>query len=180
MTERATRISKLLSYGLRHDPAGLGLRLDAAGWADVSSVLEALRARGEVVTGEELAEIVRTSDKQRFALADGRIRANQGHSVAVDLGLRPQTPPSLLYHGTVGRFLEGIRRDGLLRGARTHVHLSSQVETARDVAGRRRGSHVVLTVRALEMHRAGLVFFVSANGVWLTDQVPPEHITFPV
>jgi putative RNA 2'-phosphotransferase len=179
MTTRATRISKLLSFALRHDPAALGLHLDPAGWADAASVIEALRARGEAVTQEELAEIVRTNDKQRFALHEGRIRASQGHSVPVDLGLTPQTPPARLYHGTVDRFVDGIRRQGVVRGTRAHVHLSSTVDTAQSVARRRRGAHVVLTVGALEMHRAGHLFFVSANDVWLTERVPPEFIVFP-
>jgi putative RNA 2'-phosphotransferase len=179
VTARATRISKLLSYALRHDPAALGLELDAAGWVDVADVLAALRARGEEVSREELEEIVRTSDKQRFALSAGRIRANQGHSVSVDLGLVPQVPPALLFHGTVDRFVESIRRHGLARGKRTHVHLSSRVETAESVAGRRRGGRVILTVRAGEWHRAGGVFFLSANGVWLTEHVPSGYITFP-
>jgi putative RNA 2'-phosphotransferase len=179
VSARATRISKLLSFALRHDPAALGLRLDAAGWVDVADVLDALRSRGEEVTREELEEIVRTSDKRRFALSAGRIRANQGHSVSVDLGLAPQAPPALLFHGTVDRFVESIRRQGLARGKRTHVHLSSTVDVAAAVAGRRRGGQVILTVRAGEWHHAGGVFFLSANGVWLTEHVPPEYITFP-
>ena len=129
---------------------------------------------------ETLVEVVRTSDKQRFGLSeDGkRIRANQGHSVKVDLGLQPQTPPELLYHGTVPGFIESIRATGLRRGARHDVHLSPDLVTATKV-GQRRGEPVIRTVRAAAMSAAGHPFYVSENGVWLTDAVPPAFIDFP-
>jgi putative RNA 2'-phosphotransferase len=178
---RAVRISKLLSFGLRHDPGALGLDLDDAGWAAVVAVLAALSNRGEPVSPDELEEIVRTSDKQRFALSPDRtrIRANQGHSVDVDLGLPPCEPPLCLFHGTVDRFLESIRATGLESGARTHVHLSSDEATARRVAARRDGTPVILVVRAREMHHGGHVFHVSENGVWLTKHVPTAFIDYP-
>ena len=171
----------MLSYGLRHAPADLGIALDAAGWADVAQLLAALGDRGEAVTRAELEALVRASDKQRFAFsADGaRIRANQGHSVAVDLGLARREPPALLYHGTVDRFLDAIRASGLLRGARSHVHLSADEGTAEKVAGRRRGARVILRVRAGEMHGEGLAFYCSENGVWLTEHVPARYIDYP-
>jgi putative RNA 2'-phosphotransferase len=174
--DRAVRISKLLSLGLRHNPAALGITLDAAGWADVESVIRGLAARHETVSEDELEELVATSDKQRFALsADGsRVRANQGHSIDIDLGLPRREPPQILFHGTVTRFLESIRREGLLRRARTHVHLSTDVETARVVARRRAGATVILRIRARAMHEAGYTFFMSDNGVWLTERVPAE------
>jgi putative RNA 2'-phosphotransferase len=175
------RVSKLLSFGLRHDPDALGLELDGAGWTEVAAVLSALSNRGEPVSRDELEEIVRTSDKQRFALSpDGtRIRANQGHSVEVDLGLPPCEPPSRLYHGTVDRFLDSIRATGLASGQRTHVHLSTEEGTARRVAARRQGTAVILVVRAAEMHEEGHVFHVSENGVWLTKHVPAKYIDYP-
>jgi putative RNA 2'-phosphotransferase len=175
------RVSKLLSLGLRHEPGALGITLDDAGWTSVDAVLRGLAARGESIDAEELEEIVATSDKQRFALSpDGtRIRANQGHSVAVDLGLPPATPPEILFHGTVRRFLDPIRAQGLLRRARTHVHLSAETATARVVAGRRAGDAVILRVRARSMHDAGYAFYRSANGVWLTEHVPPEFLDVP-
>jgi putative RNA 2'-phosphotransferase len=178
---RAVRVSKLLSLGLRHDPAALGIELDAAGWTDVASVVRGLAAREEHVTADELEEIVATSDKQRFALSpDGaRIRANQGHSVEVDLGLPRRAPPEVLFHGTVARFLEPIRREGLLRRARTHVHLSAEVDTANVVARRRVGETVIVRVRARAMHDAGHTFVMSENGVWLTTEVPPEFLELP-
>jgi putative RNA 2'-phosphotransferase len=174
----AVRISKLLSLGLRHRPDELGIVLDVHGWADVDALLSGLAKRGLVVTADDLEEIVRTSDKQRFALSpDGaRIRANQGHSVTVDLDLPARAPPEILFHGTVARFLEPIRKEGLSRRARTHVHLSADAETADKVARRRAGEVVLLRVRAREMHGAGHVFYMSDNGVWLVDHVPPAFI----
>jgi putative RNA 2'-phosphotransferase len=179
--KRLVRVSKLLSFGLRHRPDKLGLHLDAAGWARVDHVLESLAAHGEKLSVEELEELVATSDKQRFALSeDGRrIRASQGHSIAVDLGFVPREPPPRLYHGTIDRFLDSIRAEGLLRGSRTHVHLSIDESTARVVAGRRRGRPVILTVRAGEMHADGLAFFLSDNGVWLTERVPARYLDCP-
>jgi putative RNA 2'-phosphotransferase len=179
--KRLVRVSKLLSFGLRHRPDELGLHLDAAGWVSVDHVLESLEARGESLSVEELEQLVATSDKQRFALSeDGRrIRANQGHSIAVDLGLVPREPPPRLYHGTVDHFLDRIRAEGLLRGSRTHVHLSIDESTARVVARRRKGVPVILTVRAGEMHADGFPFFVSDNGVWLTVHVPARYLDEP-
>lgn len=177
---RAVRVSKLLSFGLRHRPDKLGLQLDAAGWAEVHRVLDSLAVHGETLSAEELSQLVATSDKQRFALSeDGkRIRANQGHSVAVELGLTAREPPPKLYHGTVDNFLERIRAQGLLRGSRTHVHLSIDEKTARLVAARRKGRPIILTVRAGEMHTDGLSFFLSDNGVWLTEHVPTRYLDY--
>ena len=111
--------------------------------------------------------------------ADGeRIRANQGHSLAVDLGLTPVVPPSALYHGTAERFLESIRAHGLLRTGRQHVHLSGDPDTARSV-GRRYGKPVVLVVDAGRMREDGCAIDRAANGVWLTDAVLPRYLTFP-
>jgi len=121
--------------------------------------------------------VVRENDKQRFAISvDGnRIRANQGHSVAVDLGLQPVEPPELLYHGTIAKFLDSIRASGLVRGTRQHVHLSPDLKTARKV-GQRRGRAVILVVESGRMWRDGHLFYRSENGVWLTGHVPPEYV----
>jgi putative RNA 2'-phosphotransferase len=175
---REVRLSKLLSFALRHGPSEVGISLDTAGWTSVDQLLAALAARGEALTRTELEAIVRSSDKQRFALSpDGaRIRANQGHSVDVDLALPPKTPPEQLYHGTIDRFIPAIRTEGLIRGSRMHVHLSADLETAQKVASRRRGRPIFLTVRAAEMHRDGHTFFLSENGVWLTVHVPAQYL----
>jgi putative RNA 2'-phosphotransferase len=172
--------SKFLSLVLRHEPQRVGITLDPAGWVAVEELLEGLRRAGSPTTRQELEDIVRTSDKQRFALSeDGlRIRASQGHSVEVDLGYEPAAPPEVLYHGTADKHLASIRREGLSKGARHHVHLSETVATATAV-GQRHGKVVVLEVRAGEMHRTGLAFFRTPNGVWLTDHVPVQYLVLP-
>jgi putative RNA 2'-phosphotransferase len=176
----SVRVSKFLSLVLRHEPERIGIVLDDAGWTDVGALLEAAAAHGVAITRGELDGIVATSDKQRFALSpDGqRIRANQGHSVDVELGLAPATPPEQLFHGTVARFIDSIRELGLLKGSRHHVHLSAEEDTAKRVGGRR-GAPVVLVVRTGEMARAGHVFYRSDNGVWLVDHVPPAFVELP-
>lgn len=162
---------------LRHDPDSVGLTLDAAGWVRVDDLLQALRTADVDVSRADLEEVVRTSDKQRFAF-DGngtRIRAQQGHSVPVDLGLEAHDPPAVLWHGTVQRFLGAILAEGLTPRQRHHVHLSPDVATARAV-GARRGAPVLLRVDAAAMAADGHVFRRSGNGVWLVDAVPPRHL----
>jgi putative RNA 2'-phosphotransferase len=176
---RTVRISKTLSYWLRHDPAAGGLELDDGGWADVGRVLEALgRAFDPPVSREELERVVATNDKKRFALEGGRIRASQGHSVDVDLAPRRVEPPPVLYHGTTRERWAKIRESGGLSKMRPHhVHLSGDRETARRVGGRHRREEVlVLRVDAAAMRRAGHAFFVSENGVYLTDAVSLEFL----
>jgi putative RNA 2'-phosphotransferase len=172
--------SRFLSKVLRHAPESVGLRLDEAGWVDVDELLAAAQRAGQALDRPMLERVVAENDKKRFALsADGlRIRASQGHSVAVELGLEPVVPPDVLYHGTADRNLDSIRGSGLIPGQRTHVHLSADEATAVNV-GRRHGRPVVLRVQAGEMHRAGHAFFRSDNGVWLTAAVPLAHIRFP-
>lgn len=174
-----TAQSKLLSLVLRHDPTSIGITLDSAGWTEVDALLQALARHGSALSRYELEQLVRESDKQRFALsADGQlIRANQGHSVDVELGYTPVEPPDVLFHGTVARFLPSIRRHGLLKGRRHQVHLSSTRELAVAVA-QRRGAPTVLAVASAEMARAGHAFFRSHNGVWLTEHVPPRFLDF--
>jgi putative RNA 2'-phosphotransferase len=173
MNEKETiRISKRLALHLRHDPAAAGLTLSPDGWVDVGTLLRALK-----ITREQLDEVVETNNKRRFAFDETgtRIRASQGHSIAVDLGLADAAPPDLLYHGTVAKFLEAIFREGLRPMKRHAVHLSPTLDTARTV-GARRGKPVVLRVDAAGMAAAGHAFQVSANGVWLTASVPPEYL----
>lgn len=173
-------ISTFLSLVLRHRPGAAGIKLDAGGWARVADLLEGCKRNAFPITLEELEAVVETNDKKRFAFSPDRsmIRASQGHSLAVDLGYHPQTPPARLYHGTVERFIPSIREHGLTRGERHAVHLSPDQHTAAGV-GRRRGAPVILTVQAGRMHAAGFTFRVSDNGVWLTDHVPLRYITFP-
>ncbi|MFD0148901.1 RNA 2'-phosphotransferase [Streptomyces sp. NPDC055721] len=179
MDERRTvKVSKYLSKHLRHQPERIGLVLDAQGWTEIDALLRALAAHGFPVTREELDHVVATNDKKRFAIEGTRIRASQGHTVEVDLDLPVAEPPAYLYHGTVADRLPAIRAEGLLPMARHHVHLSPDRETATRV-GARRGRPIVLSVDAGAMHRAGHVFHISANGVWLTDAVPPEFLRLP-
>ena len=173
-------ISKFLSLVLRHDPGKIGISLDENGWTDCRDLIASAGRHGIKFDYETLVEVVRSNDKQRFSLSDDgkHIRANQGHSVTVDLALEPQVPPAMLYHGTVTKFVESIRANGLCKGERHHVHLSADRVTASQV-GERRGKPVILSIRATEMFAAGHSFYVSENGVWLTDAVPPEFIDFP-
>jgi putative RNA 2'-phosphotransferase len=177
MTQSLVKTSKLLSLVLRHEPRKIGLTLDPAGWVAVDELLSACAAHGVKLDRALLETVVRQNDKQRFSFSeDGtRIRANQGHSVEIELGYAPATPPELLYHGTATRFLTSIRQQGLLKGARHHVHLSADVETARRV-GQRHGSPVVLTVRAAVMAQEEFTFYLSTNGVWLTERVPACYL----
>jgi putative RNA 2'-phosphotransferase len=177
MTDPRVATSKFLSLILRHRPDVIGIQLDAEGWVPVEDLLAACAQHGRAISREQLDTVVRTNDKQRFALsADGtRIRANQGHSLPIDLGLVPVEPPELLYHGTVPRFLDSIRRDGLTKGKRHDVHLSPDIQTATKV-GQRRGRPIVLVIEAGRMFRDGHKFYRSDNGVWLTNAVPPGYI----
>ena len=180
MNEKAKiQTSKFLSLILRHEPERAGLTLGEGGWVGVDELLQAVNEQGVPLSRDQLEHIVATSDKKRFALSeDGlRIRANQGHSVEVDLQYPPQPPPEFLYHGTATRFLDSIREQGLQRMGRHDVHLSAEKKTTLQVGGRH-GKPTLLTIRAGDMHRAGFVFRCSANGVWLVDHVPAEFIQF--
>ncbi|MFD9716650.1 RNA 2'-phosphotransferase [Streptomyces sp. NPDC059076] len=175
---RTVKVSKYLSRHLRHSPERIGITLDAGGWVAIDVLMRAAAEHGFPLTRPELDHVVAVNDKRRFTVDGPRIRANQGHTVEVDLGLPPAEPPAYLYHGTVAAHLAAIRGEGLRPMNRHHVHLSPDRETATRV-GARRGRPVVLSVDCGAMHRAGHVFFVSANGVWLTDTVPPEYLRFP-
>ncbi|MGD9367576.1 MAG: RNA 2'-phosphotransferase [Desulfobacteraceae bacterium] len=177
MRRELIKDSKFLSFILRHDPSAIGVELDDAGWIEVSRLLCALQLHRPQITRERLIEIVETNDKKRFAFSEDResIRASQGHSISIDLGLPPTLPPSLLYHGTSARNLKSIRNHGLLRGQRHHVHLSPDENTAIRV-GSRHGKPVVLRIEAERMTQSGFTFYVSENGVWLTEYVPPSFI----
>jgi putative RNA 2'-phosphotransferase len=171
------RRSKRLSYWLRHAPALADLQLDPAGWAPTDAILKALIRARLPTTSVELEALVAQSDKQRFELsADGsRIRARQGHSIAVKGEWPTVAPPERLFHGTAERFVDSILREGLLPGARHHVHLSSTIASAQAV-GARRGRPIILEVAAGRMAADGLTFRLSTNGVWLADHVPPKYL----
>lgn len=174
---RRTRISKFLSLILRHKPETVGLTLDANGWIEVEILLEACTRKGNGFTRAELEEVVVTNEKKRFAFDENKskIRANQGHSVAVEIVFEERKPPEILYHGTVERNVKMIQEKGLLKMRRHHVHLSDDIETAVKV-GSRYGKPVVFKVKAEEMSLEDHKFYVSANGVWLVDNVPPVFL----
>jgi putative RNA 2'-phosphotransferase len=179
-TNDVTSTSKFLSLVLRHKPDTVGVVLDEAGWIDVDVLLAACGKHGKRIDRAMLDRVVATSDKKRFAFSDDgrRIRANQGHSVEVELGHAPAEPPTVLYHGTPEKSVEAIRREGLLKMQRHHVHLSEHAEQTLAV-GARRGRPVLLTIRAEAMRRAGHTFYKTPNEVWLVDAVPAEFIEFP-
>ena len=174
------KISKFLCLLLRHDPAVGNITVDAHGWASVQEVLRALKNRFAGITHTSLKEIVAEDDKQRYSFSGHEkcIRANQGHSFAVDLDLVDVEPPEYLFHGTSRKTLWMIRRDGILAMTRQFVHLSNDRETAKVVGNRHGGDPVVILIRAWDMHASGLSFFRSTNGVWLTNQVPTDYLVF--
>lgn len=178
--ESVRRISKFLSLVLRHQPGKIGIQLDDAGWVEVDVLLEALRHHGQKISRDLLEHVVLTNDKQRFTIDESgeRIRANQGHSIHVELGYEPADPPEILLHGTHGPAVPAIRESGLQKMNRHHVHLHCDNSVASAV-GARRGPPVLLKVRAQDMAKEGFVFFVTANQVWLTDHVLPRFIEFP-
>lgn len=176
--QERTAVSKAISRVLRHRPDSAGVALDAQGWCAIDGLLEGLASTGLVISPEQLAEIVRSNDKQRFAFSDDGscIRANQGHSVGgVKLKLREKVPPSRLFHGTVAASLTSIEKHGLMPMNRHHVHLSADITTARSVGGRR-GTPLVLEVDAHRMHCDGIKFQLSENGIWLVDVVPTKYL----
>ncbi|MGQ3215182.1 MAG: RNA 2'-phosphotransferase [Shinella sp.] len=171
-------ISKFLSLVLRHEPQSIGIELDAGGWVSVDDLIVQARRAGVDIDDDALRTVVAESDKKRFTLsADGaRIRAAQGHSVAVDLDLVPAVPPEILFHGTAIASLEAILREGLTPQGRQKVHLSADMETAVKV-GQRHGKPMVLAVAAGRMQADGLTFWQADNGVWLTDAVPSAYLS---
>ena len=180
MDEKTTKgISKFLSFVLRHSPETIALTLDENGWADVNELLKKSSRDGKILTAEMLTHVVESNDKKRFAFNEDktRIRASQGHSVAIALNLDAAQPPICLYHGTVAKYLDSIKAEGLKKMERQHVHLSSDKETAVKV-GSRRGIALILTVNTEDMHKDGFQFYLSENNVWLTEAVPAKYITF--
>lgn len=176
--ETHTKISKSLSYWLRHRPEKIGLVLDKEGWTNVEDLIQ--KAKPEIEFNlEELKEVVANCDKQRFAFSPGfeKIRANQGHSIEIKMKFQEIVAPPVLYHGTVDKFIESIKKKGLQPMNRHHVHLSKDKETA-DKVGSRRGKPVILEIDAIKMQDDGIKFYISENGVYLTDFVPKKYIKF--
>ncbi len=171
------RLSKFLSLILRHRPEVIGIELDASGWANVQELIQKINATGDQINFELLNHIVETNTKKRFTFNSDktRIRANQGHSIAVDHNFKALKPPEFLFHGTGEKYVPGILHQGIIKKQRHHVHLSLDTETAFKV-GQRHGKPIILKIEALKMHLSGFSFYCSANGVWLTDHVPVNFI----
>lgn len=171
-----TEVSKFMSYVLRHAPEAAGLTLDAEGWVSFDVFEKAVTSKYDVFRADIIG-IIENSPKKRFALVDNRIRANQGHSVEVDLALKAVQPPAILFHGTSLVNWPLIEREGLKKMERHHVHLSDDVDTAKIVATRRKGDTIILRVDAARMFSEGHSFFVSDNGVWLAESVPVQYLS---
>ena len=170
------KLGRFLSLVLRHNPGAAGVELDEHGWADVEELLNGVRGTGRQIDRETLERIVRENNKQRYAFNEDhtKIRANQGHSLQVDVELKEAKPPRYLYHGTAARFLSAIQAEGIRKMTRQYVHLSGDYQTAAAV-GRRHGAPMVLRVDAEAMAQNGVTFYRSENGVWLCECVPPEY-----
>lgn len=177
MESSLVSIGKFLSYVLRHKPESIGIQLDNNGWVDIDVLIAACNKHNHKIDKQIIEKIVQTNDKKRYAISsDGlRIRANQGHTIDVDLQLNEIEPPMFLYHGTVEKFINSIFENGIVKGERHHVHLSSNIETATIVA-KRRGTPVILKIDAKKMYFDNFKFYKSENNVWLTDYVPIEYI----
>lgn len=172
------KTSVFISLILRHKPEVIGISLDNHGWADVNELIAGINATGKYqIDMPMLEEIVRTDNKQRYSFNEDKtkIRANQGHSIQVDVELKEVQPPELLYHGTGEKYVESIRKEGLISKSRLYVHLSKDLETAVNV-GSRHGKPHIFTVHTGAMYRNGFVFYLSENGVWLTKTVPTEYL----
>ncbi len=175
MNKDLTHISKYLSFLLRHKPESIGLKLDESGWASINELIE--KSTDHKLTNDLIEIVVETNDKQRFSISTNgeMIRANQGHSISIELDLEPIEPPEFLIHGTADRFLEAILSEGLKKMNRHHVHLSESEAVAKSVGGRY-GKPILLKVLTSKMYTDGFKFYRSANNVWLVEHVPPKYI----
>ena len=173
-----TKTSRFLSLILRHQPEVIGITLDEHGWANIDELIDGINQSGKYhIDMEILEEIVRTDNKQRYTISEDKrlIRANQGHSISVDVELEEKEPPEILFHGTATRFVDSINKQGLLPQSRLYVHLSKDTATAKNV-GSRHGKPFIYAVKSGEMYREGYKFYLSANGVWLTKEVPAKFL----
>lgn len=180
MERRLVKLSKFLSYILRHHPEDIGLELDNAGWVSVEELITAARQHGRNFSRDDLLSLMDQSPKKRFTLSrDGEyIRANYGHSIDIDPGYEPKQPPEVLYHGTARRFLASIHDRGITTQNRQFVHLSQDEVSAGDV-GKRHGKPVILRITSGKMYRDGFTFYQSDEGLWLTKRIPVSYIIFP-
>lgn len=171
------KLSVFISLVLRHKPDAVGINLDEHGWANVEELIDGINNTGRKIDMEVLEEIVRTDNKQRYSFNEDKtlIRANQGHSIPVDVELKEQEPPEILYHGTADRFIKAITAEGLKPMGRLYVHLSKDIEIANKV-GKRHGKPVILKVHSGRMYQDGIKFYLSENGVWLTENVDVKFI----
>lgn len=171
------KLSVFISLILRHKPEEIGITLDEHGWANVDELIAGINASGRHIDMDILKEIVATDEKKRYSFNEDMtlIRANQGHSIPVDVELKEATPPDILWHGTAERFIDSIKRDGIKPMSRLYVHLSADVETATRV-GIRHGDCMVLLINSEQMHRDGIKFYLSENGVWLTKYVDWKYV----
>lgn len=177
MSSSVVKISKFLSLVLRHQPELINLNMDEQGWVSVPELIEKCAQKGVQFTFDDLKYVVDNNDKKRFKFNEDftKIRASQGHSIKVDLGLVLKYPPEFLYHGTGEKSVNSIKINGLKKMNRQHVHLSKDKETATKV-GQRHGSPFIFTIKSGAMSRDGFKFFLSDNGVWLTDNVPAKYL----
>lgn len=168
--------SKFLALVLRHKPEEANITLDSEGWTDIKNLLDGCKSAGVMIDSKELLDIVNSDDKKRYSIDGSKIRANQGHSININITFEEKEPPDLLYHGTLKSNINLLYASGIKKMARHHVHLSCDSETAFKV-GRRRGTPMVFKIDAQQMHKDGIKFFISDNGVWLTDYVTPEYLS---
>jgi len=182
MNNNHVKISKFLSLVLRHSPQTIHLNMDKNGWVEIDELINNANKYKKINLNPDLIKlIVETNDKQRYLISDDgkKIRANQGHSIKIDLELESKIPPDTLYHGTASRFLDEIMKHGLKPMARQYVHLSPDEETALTV-GKRHGEPIILCISAKEMHEENYKFYLSENKIWLTNEIPVKYIKLPI
>ena len=179
MKKNLNKLGRFLSFILRHSPQTINIKLDKNGWTDVNELIKGINENGKKINFEMLNEIVETNDKKRYEFNENftKIRACQGHSLDVDLELKSVMPPKFLYHGTAERFLPKIKSEGIKKISRQYVHLSETYETAYNV-GKRHGKPFIIKVLAEKMYKDGIKFFISKNGVWLTDDIEVKYLEF--
>ncbi len=174
---KTTNISRYIALLLRHHPEKAGLCLDEHGWVEVEALIQGVRRRYPEFNRAVLDEIVARDSKQRYAYNQDKtcIRANQGHSIPVDVELKQALPPTVLYHGTGEKYVESIQKVGLIPKSRLYVHLSTDIQTAIQV-GKRHGQPVVYQIDTQQMIHDGFIFYISANHIWLTKAVPVQYL----